>query len=142
MNLPEAAARVLVQRVHQGHHHPAIPSERQSDFCFSSTQPDEAVWTIFVIPSPGFDFYPGILQVHEPMLVQTLIPHFAIEVVDKSGLDRLPRLNKARLDLFLVSPASRTCPRTPVRGRLPAPPAVLPTAASVPSTRTTRTPRN
>ena len=35
--LETAAARTLVRRVRQGYHHPAIPSEQQSGFCFSST---------------------------------------------------------------------------------------------------------
>jgi|GEM_PF-2271867 len=59
---------------------------------------------LVVIPPPGPDRLPCSRQGSEPVLVQALIPHLAVEALDEGILDRLPRLDEMQFYPSLASP--------------------------------------
>lgn len=59
---------------------------------------------LIVIPPPFLSFFPGVLQTHEPVLIQTLQPQPGIEGLDISVVRRLAGTAKVKLDVIPVSP--------------------------------------
>lgn len=57
-----------------------------------------------VIRSPIFDDFPGAVQADKDIVVQALIPEFAVKAFDIGILSRFARLNEPQLDVVLVSP--------------------------------------
>ena len=59
---------------------------------------------LIVISSPGRNEYFRVMQITEPVFIQTLIPKFAVEALDVGILGRFSRLNQQRWDTVLVRP--------------------------------------
>lgn len=59
---------------------------------------------LIVFPSPGFNHELRFLLREKPVLVQTLIPKFAVEAFDKRILNRLPQLNEVQRHAVLGGP--------------------------------------
>jgi len=63
------------------------------------------MWALLiVISSPSRNEFSRVLQVTDPVFIQTLIPKLAIEALDVSVLRRLSRLNHHRRDAVVVGP--------------------------------------
>jgi hypothetical protein len=59
---------------------------------------------LIVIDSPILDLPPSIIEVREPVLVETFFPDTAVEALQKRILSRLPGLDEMKLDVILVRP--------------------------------------
>ena len=57
-----------------------------------------------VIDPPGFDGFPGILQVQEPVLVEAFVSKLAVEGFDKCVLNRLAGVDEVQADTVALGP--------------------------------------
>ena len=57
-----------------------------------------------VILSPCLNDFLRVAQAYKNIVIQAFISEFAVEALDVSVLNRLPRLDKPELDVVLVSP--------------------------------------
>ena len=61
--------------------------------------------TLVIVPPPSFDYPPSFRQIHEPVLVQTLVPHLVVEALDESILDpSVDVLDEGQLHASWVGP--------------------------------------
>jgi len=66
---------------------------------------ESAVWPLFVvIPPPGLNLVPGIIQADEPVLIRAFLPEPAVEGLDISVVGRLPRTGKVQSDVIPIGP--------------------------------------
>ena len=81
-----------------------------------------------VIHPPSFDHLPCVSEIHEPVLVQTLIAKLPVETLDERVLRGLAALDEMQRHLVLIRPLIHDAAGVPRRSRRPS------------STRTTRRP--
>jgi len=66
---------------------------------------ERAVRTDLVIEMPpGLDLFPGVLHMKKPVLVEALIPQFAVEALDKGIVRRLSGSDMLQLNAFFSCP--------------------------------------
>jgi len=54
--------------------------------------------SLIVINAPVLDDFPGLIETHEPVLVQTFIPEPAVEALHVAIINRLTRTYELKLD--------------------------------------------
>ena len=65
---------------------------------------------LVVFSPPRFNDQLRFLQRHKPVFVETFIPEFAVEALDKCVLNRFPRLDEVQMHAVLRRPGIQRDP--------------------------------
>lgn len=66
---------------------------------------DGAMWSnLIVVSTPSLAFLHGVVEAHEPVLVQALRPELAVERFDERVVGRLARPTEVERDVARVCP--------------------------------------